>query len=99
MDKKDKNRINPLLIKDANTIMFHLTINISIMLIALNCFEESRITNFIIYTSYACVILGLLFGIIICIGWIVAIATKQVIFVDKNNKKDNNNGNDNLKFS
>lgn len=91
----NKKKINPLYIKDANLVMCNLVINI-ILLYWLSKYQNS-FTKFATVLTELCSILGIAFGVIICCGWIVAIYTKNVIYIETNPKEKGNNkdGNDN----
>jgi hypothetical protein len=94
----EKKNINPLYIKDANVVMFGLTIDILILIAILE--STGKFSEAIRIITYSCITFGLIFGLIICGGWIVAICTKNVVYYEPKPKmkgKDNN-GNDNHKL-
>lgn len=92
---KDKKKINPLYIKDANLVMCSLVTNI-LLLHWLNHYQNS-FTKFVVILIEICSVLGITFGLIICAGWLVAIYTKNVIYIENKpqGKGNNKNGNDN----
>ena len=93
---KQKKKINPLYIKDANFIMFNLLLNM-VCLYGLSYFHENKVAYFFTIITYICIGFCFLFGTIICIGWIIAIATKNVVYIEvkPKEKETNKNGNDN----
>lgn len=94
MNKKSK--INPLFIKDANWVLTNATINAIILFFLSTKMEESGLSKFLITITTICQILCVAFGIIICIGWIVAIYTKNVMYIEPSkNEKGKDNGSNN----
>ena len=93
---KQKKKINPLYIKDANFVLANILLNMT-CLYGLSYFHESKVAYVFTVISYICMTLCLLFGIIICIGWIVAIVTKNVVYIEvkPKEKETDKNGNDN----
>lgn len=95
--EKDKStKINPLYIKDADWVMTNLTINSLIIYFVMTKMEESELSSFIVNITLFCSILGIIFGLIICAGWLVAVYTQKVLYIEANpKKKGKDNGSNN----
>lgn len=95
---ENKSKINPLIIKDANWVLANVVCNALILFFLSTKMEESGCSRFLINLTVCCQFLCILVGLVICAGWIVAVATKNVIYMEPSkDKKGNNNGNDSNK--
>jgi hypothetical protein len=49
--------------------------------------SEGNLSKILIFSTIGCAILGIIFGLIICAGWIVAICTNNVIYIEQKQPK------------
>lgn len=100
MEEKNKPKIHPLQIKEANLVLTNLVIDVCILYYIGSSMESSNFAYWIKVITTFCTVLGIVFGILICCGWLVAIVTKNVFVIESKpqQQKDPKNGNDNLKL-
>lgn len=93
-----KNKIHPLLITNFNAVMFQITIDVAVLYWLWKYHkdfitEHAWINGFI----FGYIIVEWAMGVILCLGYLVAIACKQVWILEPPKKQQENNKSNNEK--
>ncbi len=96
-EEKNKNsKIHPLIITNFNSVMLNITVDIIVLYWLWSSHKEfitshTWINGFI----YGCIIVEFIMGIIICLGYMIAVCSKQVYILEKTEQKNNKNNKEN----
>ena len=91
-EEKPKQKIHPLLINSFNFVMFQLTCDIAVLYYMWKHYKDFMLTHqWINWFIGSFIVLEWFLGVILCIGYMIAINYKQVYIVETKETNKNNN--------